>query len=252
MFTGFFVFIYAQRLETFREAMARSEKLAALGRTLGSMAHELNTPLGTILLAGKELNLMGQEADNAEMTQLAATLVDEAQRASDIIALLRGTVRPDARREALDVCAFIPTYVENELNRLKFHGERIIRVAQPTHAFVIRAALCRVITNVLSNAVDAMGRDNQRGRVEVDVWDDGATVAVAVKDNGPGITEELLPRLGEPFQTTKEDSGGTGLGLYVSGLLAEKMGATLQLESKPGEGTRVTLSLQRAQRQELA
>ena len=97
-----------------------------------------------------------------------------------------------------------------------------------------------------------MGRDNQRGRVEVDVWDDGATVAVAVKDNGPGITDELLPRLGEPFQTTKEDSGGTGLGLYVSGLLAEKMGATLQLESKPGEGTRVTLSLQRAQRQELA
>jgi two-component system sensor histidine kinase RegB len=60
------------------------------------------------------------------------------------------------------------------------------------------------------------------------------------------VSPELIQRLGEPFQTTKHGSGGTGLGLYVSSLLAERMGAVLQLESARGRGARVTLSLQKS------
>jgi two-component system sensor histidine kinase RegB len=245
VFTGFFVFVYAQRLDTFRQAVARSEKLAALGRTLGSIAHELNTPLGTILLAGRELSAISREKNDDEMKGLADTVVDETQRASDVIALLRGYVRPDARLESLEICSFVGAFVEKELNRMNFGGERVVRVTQPAQVSVIKAALCQVLTNVLSNAVDAMG-EGAGQRLEVDVVERENGVDVSVVDNGPGIHPALLPRLGEPFQTTKEERGGTGLGLYVSGLLAERMGATLQLESRPGTGTRVTLSLQRA------
>ncbi|MBI5493870.1 MAG: HAMP domain-containing histidine kinase [Deltaproteobacteria bacterium] len=245
VFMGFFVFAYAQRLQAYREQATRHEKLAALGRTLGAMAHELNTPLGTIVLAGKELGHITRESGTAEAQQLAVTVVEEAQRASDIIALLRGYVRPDARVEVIDAGVFIPAWVDKELNRLSFTGERVVRAGQPAHAAVLRVALLQVLTNVLSNAVDAM-RQAARPRLEVEVTDDGEQVDVSVRDNGPGIDPALLPRLGEPFQTTKEDRGGTGLGLYVSGLLAERMGARLRLESRPGEGTRVTLSLKRS------
>lgn len=241
-FTGFFVFIYQQRLEAFREQVARNDKLAALGRTLGAMSHELNTPLGTLLLAGKELALVGGEISNVEVQRLGTTVVSEATRASDVIALLRGYVRPDARRELMDVCAFVPAYVEDELNRLRFRGERVVRVGPPAEASVIRAALCQILTNVMRNAVEAMEHSALK-RLTVDVAVREDWVDVTLQDTGPGVEEALLPTLGEPFATTKADAGGTGLGLYVSSLLAERMGATVALESRPGQGTRVTLSI---------
>jgi len=243
-FTGFFVRAYAQRLDEMREQTARSEKLAALGRTMGAMAHELNTPLGTIVLASKELTLVAQELNNQEVERMGETIGEEARRASDIIALLRGYIRPDARREMVDVGEFVEAYAQKELDRLRFGGQRDIRVAAALEAAVLKSALCQILTNVLTNAVDAMGRDADK-RLEIEVTDHDQTVEVTVKDFGPGINPALLPRLGEPFQTTKGDQGGTGLGLYVSSMLADRMGANLHLDSVPGEGTRVTLTLQK-------
>lgn len=244
LFTGFFVFIFAQRLEAFRDQVARNDKLAALGRTLGAMSHELNTPLGTIHLAARELTLIGQEMSNAEVERLGQTVVEEAARASDVIALLRGYVQPDAHGEWMDVCAFVPAWANRELDRLHYAGERVVRTGPATEAWVIRAALCQVLSNVLRNASEAL-HAGAHPRLEVDVVPLPHAVEVRVRDSGPGIATQLLATLGEPFQTTKADQGGTGLGLYVSTLLAERMGGALALESAPGQGTRVTLTLRR-------
>jgi two-component system C4-dicarboxylate transport sensor histidine kinase DctB len=98
--------------------------------------------------------------------------------------------------------------------------------------------------NVAKNAVEAMASSNDR-HLEIAVTQSDQRVRVVVRDNGGGIPSARLARLGEPFQTSKELSGGMGLGLYVCATLAEQMGAQLLIESREGEETCVTLALRR-------
>ncbi len=245
-FLGFFVLVYVQRLDQLRAESARNEKLAMLGRLVGGMSHELNTPLATILLASKDLALVGQQMtatpESTDVVQLSRTIVDEAQRGADIIGLMRGHVRPDQFRETVELSSFVTDFATRELNRLRFDGARVIDAPRPVQLSVLKAGISQVLTNVLTNAVEATSRTTDP-LIEVSVTPRGAGVEIAVRDNGPGISSDLLARLGEPFQTTKADAGGMGLGLYVSTVLAEKMDGTLHIESDAPRGTRVTLRL---------
>lgn len=253
MFMALFVFVYAHRIESLREQSERAERLASLGRTVGAMCHELNTPLGTILIAGKDLALMGRELGSTEIEELAETVADDARRASDIIGLMRGSLSPDARKMVVALGGFVRRHAEAELDRLGYHGERRLLCDDATEVVVIDAALRRVLTNLLTNAVDATSQ-TVAPRITVEVGptsdalgSDGAEqVEVRITDNGPGVRRDLVERLGEPFQTTKADRGGTGLGLYVSNLLAERMGGSLVLETVVGAGTSLCLTLPRA------
>ena len=220
----------------------------ATKKPVAAICHELNTPLGTIVLAGKDLLHVGRELGLTDVEQLARTVTEDAQRAADIIGLMRGYVAPGERRETLAIGPFIERYATQELDRLGFRGERHIHtqdVGPGLNLVVLRAALSQVMTNILANAVEAMA-GALTPRIEVRVSERDREVEVSIRDNGPGVSPDVIQRLGEPFQTTKRDVGGTGLGLYVSTLLAERMGAVLQLESERGKGTRVTLALQKA------
>jgi len=98
------------------------------------------------------------------------------------------------------------------------------------------------------NAAEAMGQAG--GRITVRTWrDESAGMArISVKDNGPGIPEEVMPKIFEPFFTTKEDQLRTGLGLAVAKSIVEQHGGEIAVESKKGEGTEflVTLPVGRA------
>lgn len=202
------------------------------------MCHELNTPLGSILIAGKDLELISAAApDGGEVSSLARTVTDQARRAADLIDLLRGHIRPGQVLESIDLGAFAAEYARSELVRLGWRGTVVVEAEAGLWAKVYRSALCQILTNLLRNAVDAMG---EKGRITVRAARVEAGVSVTVEDDGPGVDGRL--QLGEPFQTTKADRAGTGLGLYASTLLAERMGGTLELESRPGL-TRVTLTL---------
>jgi two-component system sensor histidine kinase RegB len=241
-FSGVSAYVYGRRLAEVRAAHARDERLAVLGRLAGGVAHELNTPLATILLASNELVEVGAERGDAEIERLSRTLAGEAKRASDVIDLLRGRVHAGLSSELLDVSTFARELVPQELARLGFRGEHVIVAAPRVSAWGSRAALRQILENVLKNAVEAT-LDSAHPRVEVVVAHERADVVIRVRDNGHGIRGEDLQRLGEPFRTTKAGSGGTGLGLYISSVLAEQMQASLELESREGEETCVTLTL---------
>jgi two-component system sensor histidine kinase RegB len=127
-----------------------------------------------------------------------------------------------------------------ELERLGFRGELAVVADVSIEAWGSRAALRQILVNVLKNAVEAT-TCVPRPRIEVRVDREGEQAVVRVRDNGEGIRSEDLGRVGEPFQTTKE--GGTGFGLYVCSVLAAQMDAALQIESREGVETCVTLTL---------
>lgn len=241
-FIGFFVIVYVGRVEQLRNESARNEKLAVLGRIVGAMSHELNTPLNTILLASKDLVEVGAEVGEAEVTRLAQTIVSEAERASEVIGLVRGHVRPDQHPQPLDLAALVRDFAQKELARLGFSGETLLELGSPAPAVVLRAGVTQILSNVLTNAVQAVA-EVPRPRIAVRLRGRRGRAEIAVDDNGPGISPALLPRIGEPFATTKAESGGMGLGLYVSSLLAERMGGALAVENLAPGGTRVTLTV---------
>jgi two-component system sensor histidine kinase RegB len=235
-----FVAISAQRLDQLRRWHAQSEKLATLGRLVGSMSHELNTPLSTILLLARDLEQFGGDMSQAEAQEVVRSIHEEAQRGSRIIGLVRGHVVPDEMTEPVDLGRFVRDFAQAELDRLAFQGERIYRCEEGLVAQVVTPALGQVLVNVLRNAAEAsvLGR---RRRITIEVERAGDAAEVRVEDRGPGFSPEILARLGEPFQTTKQ--GGMGLGLYLSGELARQMGSALRVQTVPGGGARVTLSI---------
>ena len=245
-FLGFFALVYARRLDELRDESARNEKLAMLGRLVGGMSHELSTPLATILLGSRDLADITRGDPEAEV--LARTVADEAQRASDIIGLLRGHIRPDQRAEPVDLARLVPDLAAKELDRLGFRGDRVFLAEGPIPAAVLTVGLGQVIRNLILNAVQATekaGIAPADRRIEVAVIEKDGAAEVSVTDNGPGFSAEIRERLGEPFQTTKGDEGGMGLGLYVSSVLAQQMNASLRAESDAGGGARVVLTLDR-------
>jgi two-component system sensor histidine kinase RegB len=241
-FLGLCMFVYARRLEELRQHTARNDKLAMLGRVVGGMSHELSTPLATILLAGEELAAITREGGQPEAATLARTIAGEAQRASDIIGLVRGYIRPDQRREEIELGAFVSDFAAKHLRRLAFRGEVTIDAPEPVVVSVLTSGLGQVLVNVLTNATEAMA-SVEVPRLSIEVRDRGDHAEIVVEDCGPGFAPTILARLGEPFQTTKERQGGMGLGLYVSSVLLDRMNGTISVGNGQGGGARVSIRL---------
>jgi len=107
-----------------------------------------------------------------------------------------------------------------------------------------RRALVQALANLAQNAFDAVEPLGERGRVAL-VVEAGERVSWSLVDNGPGAAPEVLERLGEPFFTTKAPGQGTGLGIYLAGAFAERLGGRLVLSSTPGQGFSAELSVPR-------
>jgi polar amino acid transport system substrate-binding protein len=101
----------------------------------------------------------------------------------------------------------------------------------------------QVVVNLVLNACQSLPDRERAVRVSTRVAAGGASVQLVVEDEGVGIPAEHLPRLTDPFFTTKRDSGGTGLGLSVSAGIVKEHGGTLEFQSRPGAGTTVILTL---------
>lgn len=242
-FLGLFVFVHARRLDELRQRAVRNEKLAMLGRVVGGMSHELSTPLATILLAGRELSEITKDGPT-DAAELARVIAGEAQRASDIIGLVRGYIRPDQRREEIELGKFVSDVATRELRRLDYRGALNIDAPDPVRVTVLAAGLLQVLLNVLTNATEAMVTTVQP-QVFITVREKPEFAEIVVEDNGPGFRLEMVSRVGEPFQTTKDEQGGMGLGLYVSSVLLDRMNGVLCVSNGENGGARVVIRLPR-------
>ncbi len=234
-----------RRLE---QALFESEKLAATGRLAAAIAHEINNPLEAIQNALYLLVKRIPEDDpNAKFLNIA---MKETERMSRILRQMLGFYRPAADLTPTDLNALIDEAGTLVAKRLRDRSVRIEKFLDPALPKVLAAAdqIKQVILNLVLNAAEAMPTGGLI-TVTTESHHDAASgfilaeaVQVQVADTGPGIADEYLAHIFEPFFSTKGEKG-TGLGLWVSLGIAQSHGGRLQVRNRPGGGTVFSLTL---------
>ena len=235
-----------KELDRARSDAEAAERLAALGTVAAGTAHELNTPLGTIQVLAGELaaQLDGDRRSEAEEIRR------QVKRCKEIISNMlapRGGADVEEPKE-FEVAPVLEAAVRRWQEGRP--GPQPLLSVDPAAARA-RARLPvrafeQAIANLLDNAAEATeGRPAREVRVSLQRVRD--ELRLTVVDNGVGVPEPLLRRIGEPFFTTKEPGHGTGLGLYLARHVVEREGGEMRVESAEGHGTSVTLTMPEAE-----
>ena len=234
-----------RRLE---QALFDSEKLAATGRLAASIAHEINNPLEAIQNALYLLVKRIPENDpNAKFLNIA---MKETERMSRILRQMLGFYRPAADLAPTDLNGLIEEAETLVAKRLRERNVKIEKLLDPRLPKVMASAdqIKQVILNLVLNASEAMAKGGLITVTTESHHDAGSgfirtdAVRVQIADTGPGISEDYLPHIFEPFFSTKGKKG-TGLGLWVSLGIAQSHGGRLQVRNRPGGGTVFSMTL---------
>jgi len=237
-----------RRLE---EQFLQSQKMEAVGRLAGGVAHDFNTLLSSILgYAEMQLDEVPRGPEGGKVRRAAEQIRRSAERGADLTRQLLTFSRQERRRKDLVDLNRVVEGLSDMLDRLVGEKVELVHELEPDLARVAAdaAQMEQVLVNLVVNAVDAMpggGRivvtTTNEGVENVSV--EGGTVVLSVSDNGTGMDEVTRRRIFEPFFTTKEKGKGTGLGLStVYGLVAQSDGE-ITVETKQGKGTTFHISL---------
>jgi len=232
-----------EELTKMQASLIQSEKLASLGKLSAGVAHEINNPLGGILIYS-HLLLEDTPKDSPHRSNLKK-IIKETSRCKEIVKGLLEFARPkDPEMSPLD----INTVVEKSLyiieDQAMFQNVIIERHLATDLPRIVGdgSQLQQVFMNIILNAAEAMD-NNGSLTLYTGLSSDSRQIEIQFSDTGHGIPEEDIKRLFEPFFTTKEVGKGTGLGLAISYSIIRKHRGTIEVRSQAGEGATFTVKL---------
>ncbi|MFR1051662.1 MAG: sensor histidine kinase [Lachnospirales bacterium] len=225
------------------QELAHHQRLETIGTLTSSIAHEFNNLL-TPIMGYSLLTLEKLPQEEAELYDNVLEIYNASRKAKEIISRLSDL----SRKNTALTFQYTPP---DELVR------RVLEVAAPAqpHGVEVRTEfncsclwvygnelqLSQMLLNLVLNAFQAMERSG--GTLRVSTWADESSVFLRVSDTGPGISEQTLPHIFEPFYTTKEAGKGTGLGLAIVRQVVEEHGGTVSVETAVGRGAAFLVSL---------
>jgi PAS domain S-box-containing protein len=248
----------------------RAGRLASLGVLAAGVAHEINNPNGVLMLNTRILADFFEEilpilptflarqgledvagldcaALNEEIPQMFSDMQESSRRISRIVTDLKDFVQAEASSSMslVDLNAIVKTSVRLTGNMLKksTHNHTVCYAPHLPRVNGNFQQLEQVLVNLIVNACQALKSKNQAIFVTTRFDETGQRCVVEVRDEGQGIDPDELPRITEPFFTTKRRSGGTGLGLSISARIVREHQGNLEVFSQPGQGTTVRVVL---------
>jgi two-component system, NtrC family, sensor kinase len=259
------------QLSSAQEHLIQSEKLASIGQLAAGVAHEINNPIGYIFsnfgtlekyladlfrmltsyesaetradaaLALAEVQALKKAIDLEFLKEDIPTLMQESKegivRVRKIVQDLKDFSHVDATLEwqyaNLNQCIDSTLNVVN--NEVKYKADVIKEYGQLPDVQCMASQINQVVMNLVVNAAHAMG--SERGKITVRTGQDGTHAWIEVQDTGSGIPKDVLPRIFDPFYTTKPVGKGTGLGLSLSYGIIQKHHGTIEVATEPGQGT---------------
>jgi signal transduction histidine kinase len=263
-----------QALQNLRETQAslvEAEKLAALGRMVAGVAHEINNPVGSSLTVASSLQrrceVFAEQVARGEVrrsslnelidavTQATTQLVANLGRASDLVQSFKqvATDRSGIERRAFDLGELtgqVLIGLRPELRRRNLVLNLECQHGLPMDSLPGPYGL--VLTNLVHNAIVHAFPDGRAGSITLKAGASGTdNVEIIVSDDGCGMTPETRRRAFDPFFTTRRGEGATGLGLHiVHSMVVDQLEGRLSLTSEPGRGTTVRLILPRSTRRD--
>ena len=235
-----------EEIAALKQQLADAQKLTALGQLLGTTTHEFNNVLMTVLNYAK----MGlRHPDEPTRTKALTKILEAGQRAAHITNSVLGLARNrHGRMEPTSLAELVEqtmVLLEREMSKYRIAVHVDLQEAPP--AVCDANQIQQVLLNLLINARQAIG---EGGEVVVRVTHDAANqmVDLTVRDSGKGIPQEQLPRIFDPFFSTKSGpdasgKGGTGLGLSACRDIIESHRGRIRVESTVGRGTAFTIKL---------
>jgi signal transduction histidine kinase len=237
-----------QRIEhekQIEDQLMHSERLAALGRLIAGVAHEVRNPLATIRL---RVQMCQEEAENPRVQHSCEIALEEIERLNGMVNRLLNFSQPvHLHIEPTDISRLVHQRLASLADKAQHHGVRVVTTL-PEKSEVVnldQSRMAQVFDNLIQNAIDAMAE--RGGILCVNVTPQTGTTSrtremwVEFNDTGEGIPSEVLGRIFDPFFTTKQS--GTGLGLSISRELVRAHGGDICVRSAEGHGTTVRVIL---------
>lgn len=229
------------QLKSMQEKMRQRDRLSALGDLAAGVGHEIRNPLNAISLTAQRLEEeFSPDQRGEEFGSLTKGIREEVERLDNIVRQFLSLARPPKLN--LVPCDLKELLEELLLLRKAEMEARAIDVQlsapQSLTVEVDKDEMKRALLNVFKNSVEAM---EDGGRLTVAAKHEGDRARIEIRDTGKGIPEELIPRIWEPYFSTKEN--GTGLGLAMTHKIVTDHDGTIEVESSPGEGTTFTITL---------
>jgi iron only hydrogenase large subunit-like protein/nitrogen-specific signal transduction histidine kinase len=222
-----------EKLITMRQALKQSEKLAHMGQLSAGIAHELNNPLGVVIMYS---NILLDEApEDAQVREDLKLIVDQAARCKKIVAgLLNFARKNQVNHQHVSIKDLVAHSLESIIVPQAVKVEVDDRTTNPD-AMLDTEQMTQVITNLVKNAIDAMPSG---GSIKISLEDTLSDVFIVIKDTGTGIKAEDKAKIFEPFFTTKTIGKGTGLGLATAyGIVKMHKGQiTVESNDDPAKG----------------
>ena len=237
-----------EELQTNRDEMIRTEKLASIGRLSAGLAHEIGNPLG--IIQGYIELLSDNSLTTDERKEFSGKIIQELDRINTLIRSLLDLSRTQTVSAAtpVDIHNLLQDIVETiRIRKTSFNIDYQTRFSAANSTVLLdNDGLRQVFLNCILNAIDAIEEQTaiSKGKIVLETVngvDD--TISISISDNGIGLSEEHFDSVFDPFFTTKEVGKGTGLGLAVTHNMIKSAGGTLNFSAKEGEGATITITL---------